>query len=133
MSWSIEFFPFVPWPVLWIIAGIGALLLVLLVAVAALVYGGTLIFSSGMISRLNQISIESSEGNEFVKKVTREAVNAAAEVQLMIGLGAITLGILSLVGLAPRELLLIAMLGLGASDLLSGSALGGRIMSILER
>jgi hypothetical protein len=30
MSWSIEFFPFVPWPVLWIIAGIGALLLVLL-------------------------------------------------------------------------------------------------------
>jgi hypothetical protein len=30
MSWSIEFIPFVPWPVLWIIAGIGALLLVLL-------------------------------------------------------------------------------------------------------
>jgi len=30
MSWSIEFFPFVPWPVLWIIAGVGALLLVLL-------------------------------------------------------------------------------------------------------
>jgi hypothetical protein len=24
MSWSIEFIPFVPWPVLWIIAGIGA-------------------------------------------------------------------------------------------------------------
>jgi len=30
MSWSIEFVPFVPWPVLWIIAGIGALLLALL-------------------------------------------------------------------------------------------------------
>jgi hypothetical protein len=30
MNWSIEFMPFVPWPVLWIIAGIGALLLVLL-------------------------------------------------------------------------------------------------------
>jgi len=30
MSWSIEFLPFVPWPVLWIIAGIGALLLALL-------------------------------------------------------------------------------------------------------
>ncbi|MGH6735853.1 MAG: hypothetical protein ACRECX_07200 [Methyloceanibacter sp.] len=30
MSWSVEFMPFVPWPVLWTIAGIGALLLVLL-------------------------------------------------------------------------------------------------------
>jgi hypothetical protein len=27
MNWSIEFIPFVPWPVLWIIAGIGAVLL----------------------------------------------------------------------------------------------------------
>ena len=30
MSWSIEFLPFVPWPVLWIIASIGAVLLMLL-------------------------------------------------------------------------------------------------------
>src|SRR5680860_1015845 len=30
MSWSIEFLPFVPWPVLWLIAGIGACLLALL-------------------------------------------------------------------------------------------------------
>jgi hypothetical protein len=30
MSWSIEFIPFVPWPVLWVIAGIGAGLLGLL-------------------------------------------------------------------------------------------------------
>ncbi len=27
MNWSVEFIPFVPWPVLWIIAGIGAVLL----------------------------------------------------------------------------------------------------------
>lgn len=30
MSWSIEFIPFVPWPVLWVIAAIGAVLLLLL-------------------------------------------------------------------------------------------------------
>jgi len=30
MSWSIEFLPFVPWPVLWIITGVGVLLLALL-------------------------------------------------------------------------------------------------------
>ena len=30
MSWSVEFLPFVPWPVLWAIAGIGVLLLLLL-------------------------------------------------------------------------------------------------------
>ena len=30
MSWSIEFLPLVPWPVLWTVAGVGAVLLVLL-------------------------------------------------------------------------------------------------------
>jgi len=30
MSWSIEFLPFVPWPVLWTLAGLGAVLLALL-------------------------------------------------------------------------------------------------------
>ena len=30
MSWSVEFLPFVPWPVLWIVAGIGVALLALL-------------------------------------------------------------------------------------------------------
>jgi hypothetical protein len=30
MSWSVEFLPFVPWPILWAIAGAGALLLALL-------------------------------------------------------------------------------------------------------
>ncbi|MFZ2017845.1 MAG: hypothetical protein WAU90_04110, partial [Methyloceanibacter sp.] len=30
MSWSVEFLPFVPWPVLWGIAGAGAILLALL-------------------------------------------------------------------------------------------------------
>ncbi|HUU66129.1 MAG TPA: hypothetical protein VMW57_02450 [Methyloceanibacter sp.] len=30
MSWSVEFLPFVPWPVLWVITGIGAALLALL-------------------------------------------------------------------------------------------------------
>ncbi len=30
MNWSVEFLPFVPWPVLWTIAGLGVLLLILL-------------------------------------------------------------------------------------------------------
>jgi hypothetical protein len=30
MSWSVEFMPFVPWPVLWAIAAAGAVLLALL-------------------------------------------------------------------------------------------------------
>src|SRR4029079_919330 len=30
MSWSIEFLPFVPWPVLWALGGLGAVLLALL-------------------------------------------------------------------------------------------------------
>ena len=30
MSWSVEFLPFVPWPVLWALAGAGAVLLALL-------------------------------------------------------------------------------------------------------
>ncbi len=118
--------------------GLGVLALLgilpmMLAAVAAIVYGGTLLSSSGMVSRLNRAAIDLGRESEFVKKVSREAVSASAGVQLMIGLGAITLGILALLGINQLVLLLIAMLGLGASELLSGSAIGNRFMSVLER
>jgi hypothetical protein len=104
-----------------------------LVAVASLIFGVTLILGSGTLARIKGMILEYTETNEMARRIAREAVNASASVQLLIGLGAMTLGILALIGIRPLPLLLISMLVLGASDLLSGTALGSRLLNILER
>lgn len=101
-----------------------------LMAIAAIVLGGTTVFSSGVSARLNRLKIETSSDHETAKRVAREALTAAAGTDILVGLAAIVLGILALVGLAPLTLTLVAMLALGASVLLNGSAVIGKMVSI---
>jgi UPF0716 family protein affecting phage T7 exclusion len=103
------------------------------VAISAIVFGVALMISSGTTARLNFFAL-GKYGNENVRAVAREALYAASSVQLLIGIASLTLGILSLIGIAvPVTLLLVAMLIVGFSDLLSGSAISSRMMSIFRR
>jgi hypothetical protein len=118
-----------------IVLGILALLgldAAVLSASAVIVFGTALSLSSGMTSRLNDLKVESSGAQATAQRVAHEAVSAAAGTQVMVGLAAIVLGILSLVGIAPMILTLVALLAVGASVLLSGSALGGRLLTIFR-
>jgi hypothetical protein len=104
-----------------------------LLSVAALVYGGAILLGSGVTARLNHLQILGSQGHPLAQEVAREATRAAAGTQVLVGLGAIVLGILSLVGVAHETtLVLVAMLGLGGSILLSGSAVTGRIVGVFH-
>lgn len=96
-----------------------------LVAVAAVGYGVTLLLGSGTTSRLNDLApgVKSSAA----ERLAREAVRASAGGEVLIGIGAATLGVLALIGLDALTLSLIAMLAVGASILLTGSALAGRM------
>ncbi|MCL4492455.1 MAG: hypothetical protein M1510_11275 [Nitrospirae bacterium] len=118
--------------VLGILALIGIFPLVL-VPVAAIVFGASLILGTGVTSHLNSLWTSATEEREMVREVTKEAIAAAAGVQFLVGLGAITLGILALIGINPMALSLVAMLSLGFSDLLSGTAIMSRIMGISKR
>lgn len=103
------------------------------VAISAIIFGVALIISSGTISRLNFFALGRYD-NENVRAVAREALYAASSVQLLIGIASLTLGILALLGFAtPVTLLLVAMMIVGFSDLLSGSAISSRMMSIFRR
>lgn len=103
-----------------------------LTAVAAIVFGGTLLLSSGTATRLNCLAIDCHGLPDTTRRVAREAVFAAASVQVLVGLGGGILGLLALLGIHPMLLTLIAMLSLGGSVLLSGSAISNKMLGVLH-
>ena len=107
----------------------------ILLPAAAVVVGGALLFSSGTTQRMNALRLDgarNSQDHDLAARLTREAVNASAATQGFIGLGAVVLGILGLIGIVPFQLALVAFLAVGASMALSGSAIGSRIYSALH-
>lgn len=119
-----------------IVLGILALLglsPVLLSAVAVIVLGAGLMMGTGVNARLNDLKMEASDQHEKAKRVAREAMVGANSAQLLVGGGAVVLGILAIVGIAPMTLGLVAMLAMGASVLLSGGAVTARILTLFAR
>jgi hypothetical protein len=104
-----------------------------LMSVAVIVFGAALLLATGTTSRLNALTYQGagSQQTQTHHQLAREAVAAASGVQLLLGLGAITLGILALVGITPITLVLVGFLSVGASILFSGSAIAGRMIGIL--
>lgn len=119
--------------VLGILALIG-LVPVLLVEIAAIVFGATLLLGSGTQHRLNQM-INLRPTDQHAAHVAHEAVATATGADVLIGIGAIVLGILGLVGIAAHVapvLALVAILAVGVAELLSGSAVGARMGTIFH-
>lgn len=119
-----------------IVLGILALLglsPVLLSAVAVIVLGAGLMMGTGVNARLNDLKLELSQQHETAKRAAQEAMVGANSAQLLVGGGAVVLGILSIVGIAPMTLGLVAMLAMGASVLLSGGAVTARILTLFSR
>ncbi len=112
--------------VLGILALVGILPLTL-VSVAAIVYGASLIFGIGASSQLSDIEIDKNCGVES-RPLTRAAVKSAEDMRMFIGLGALVLGILAVIGLIPMTLTLVAMLSIGFADLMSGSTVSRRLL-----
>ncbi|MGH8328649.1 MAG: hypothetical protein ACRET2_18015, partial [Steroidobacteraceae bacterium] len=68
-------------------------------------------------------------GNEFI---AGEMASGSAGIQVVVGLAAIVLGILSLAGLRPEILSLVALLVLGVTVIMAGSTVSGMIMSFMR-
>ncbi|MFP4164469.1 MAG: hypothetical protein ACLFVE_10850 [Chitinispirillaceae bacterium] len=103
-----------------------------LVSVAAIVYGAALVFGSGTTARVNALSFGGAQ-SDTAQQVARESVSSASGVQMLVGIGAGVLGILALLGNIPATLTLVAMLSIGAADLVSGGAIGSRMLSLFRR
>jgi hypothetical protein len=104
-----------------------------LMSVVAIVFGGALLLGSSATWSLNHLIVEHwYAGHETARRVARSMVSAAAGAQVLVGIGAVVLGIVALVGMHPMMLSLIAILAVGASVALSGSAVSGKMFSMLH-
>lgn len=104
-----------------------------LLPVAAILYGTALIMDSGLNARLSVLEAEQS-APALTRELARENASAAAGVQVLVGLGGITLGILALVSLPINTniLSLVAMLTIAAGFLLAGFLTGGRTFTVFR-
>ena len=57
---------------------------------------------------------------------------AAAGAQVLVGLGSLVLGILSMVGIASMMMVLVALLATSVSILLRSSSVGGLLLDFLH-
>jgi hypothetical protein len=117
-----------------VVLGILALLTpatLVLSAAALIVFGGTLLLSAGATARASEIQSDSATLSMSARSLLRETAGVASGAQIMIGIGAIVLGILALVGLHAAILTLVAQLAIGAS-LLTVSA-GNSVAGLWHR
>jgi len=103
-----------------------------LMPAAAIVVGTALVLGSGTTERMNALRLATQDVESTALHVAREAVNASAMTQVLVGMGAVVLGILALIGMSANVLTLVAFLAIGASLALSGSAIGGRLFGALK-
>jgi hypothetical protein len=102
-----------------------------LIPIAVIVFGGALLLGSGTTTDLSSISAYTP--HERLADLSRQAAVAASGAQVLLGIAAIVLGIIALVGIDPVVVTLVALLVLGASVLFSGGAVGTRMASIMRR
>ncbi len=84
----------------------------ILLAVAVLVFGATLLFS-GTTPRIQWLFVP--QGQNAASETARAASMSAPGGYLLVGLGATVLGILAIIGLAQMTLILVGLLCLGAA------------------
>jgi hypothetical protein len=114
-----------------IVLGILALLRIVpmtLMSVAVIIYGGTLLLTSGESVWLTPFGKE----NEVVRQLMHSMSLAAAGAQVLVGLAAVVLGILGLVGIMAITMILVALLATGASMLLHSSCVSGLLPDFLR-
>jgi hypothetical protein len=118
-----------------IVLGILALVTVtpdVLLPIAVIVFGASLIFTSGDVSRVNALKLEQAAGDDTARQVARQSFSMGGGTQVFIGLASVVLGIIALVGYDWAVLSLVALLVIGVSVLISSTALLDKMMTFAE-
>ena len=99
-----------------------------LCAVALIVFGGGLMLGSLARRRFHATSTEhfGAGASSTAMRALHEATGVATGGDLLIGVGAVVLGILALLGVYPLTLVLIGLLAVGGAVMLGGSVLGAK-------
>ncbi len=105
----------------------------ILISAAVIAFGGSLMLGSIATSQINSIARRRA-ASETGETIGREAVYAASGSQVLVGLAAIVLGIIALVGQPDYRtpLNLVALLVVGGGVVLTGSTVTGRLIQVLR-
>ena len=104
-----------------------------LIPVALIVFGVTLLLNSGLTARLNALESEASDESRRFKKIAHEAMTASAGSELMLGIGGVALGIIAISGILVATLSLVGMLIISVSAFATGAAATTRMLSVSRR
>jgi hypothetical protein len=110
--------------VLGILALVGVVPMVL-IPVAAIVFGMAVVFGAGATSGFNALVWQDSlDKNDRMLQVAHQAGRAASGGDVLLGFGAAVLGVLALITIAPHVLVLVALLVVSTAALINGVAVG---------
>jgi hypothetical protein len=111
----------------------------LLTSVSVIAFGAALMLSAQSVRRLYRMQSEmrrASVGTHSVREfLAGEMASGSAGIQFMAGLGALVLGIIAVVMAASMRgelLTLVALLLVGLTNIISGSALSGLVLSFMR-
>jgi hypothetical protein len=110
-----------------------------LTSVAIIAFGAALMLSAQSVRRLYRMQVEvrrASVGGDSVREfLAGEMAAGSAGIQFAAGLGALVLGIIAVVGAGTMRnevLTLVALLIVGLTNIISGSALSGLVLSFMR-
>jgi hypothetical protein len=103
-----------------------------LCTVALIVFGAALIFGSAAKGRFASVSTAHYGIGEKARHVIDEALSLSSSGEVLVGIGAIVLGILALLGVQPATLVFVGFLAVACAILLAGTALGARMFAVLR-
>ncbi len=118
-----------------IVLGILSLLKIdanILMPVAVIVFGASLIMDSGVRTRLSALETEYFGTTGLSRDLVQESTSVTSGTEVFTGLAAVVLGVLAIIGIAPMVLTLVGLLSVGASILLVGAVVGGRMTKIIQ-
>jgi hypothetical protein len=127
---SAEFIAGIAGIALGILALVGVVPMVL-VPIAAIVFGGALLIGGGATASLNNLLATRYE--DRAQPAVRGAIGISSGVKTLVGLASIALGVLALIGIAPLTLSLIAMLIVGGALFIGSGVVSGMFAGMFRR
>lgn len=102
----------------------------MLCSAAVIVYGAAVIFSISSIAMVNSVMAGGYSKNPIVRGMEASIAATASDVRMLVGMGTLTLGILSAIGVHPLTLSLVGVLAVGGSLFLETFAFGENLADL---
>lgn len=89
---------------------------------------GAVILGAGLLLSSAGPTADRGRG-QATEDLVHDSLTASAGIHVLVGAGAVVLGVIGLLGSTPILMTLIATLSIGAAQLLTGASIGARVMT----